>query len=560
MEPRYNKKRAVVYARYSSHSQTEQSIEGQLRDAHEFAKRNGIIIVNEYIDRAISGTTDDRPAFQRMIRDAEKKQFQLVLVWKLDRYARNRYDAAIYRAKLKACGVSIVSVKEDLDDESADKIILVSLLEGMAEYYSRNLSENVRRGQRESIMKGWFPGGKIPYGYIHVDHHLVPDPMAAPIVREIYDRYISGERVSLILHDLQTRGVLCHGHQMDYTSLTRILSNPVYMGNFRFAGQVVEGCAEAIITEEVFERASVLRAANRRAPAARRSRDVNYLLMGKLFCGDCGKNYAGDSGTARSGERYYYYSCRGRKIHRNCKNARLRKDEIEYFVCKVISDFLTEQNRPCLNILADGIIRELNSGFEAKEVRQLEQRLRSIESQLNSLVDAVATAPESVRGRLYARMDDLEKDRASTDAMLSQKRLNMDSVFTADDILDFLRLMVTDLDKEENRKFIIDKFLTSAYFYSDGRLVVYIAYVNGSPHTYDPDDDPPPDNDPESHGKKIFDSPLPGVLPVLPDTRRGSSLLSYSLPDADKDEPRIPHVFFLRGKLGIVTWITPVRN
>lgn len=153
---------AVIYARYSSHSQTEQSIEGQLHDCYAYAEKNRYRVIGEYIDRALTGTKDDRPDFQRMIKDAEKHQFQIVLVWKLDRFARNRYDSAMYKRILKKHGVRVVSVMENIT-ESPEGIILEGMLEALAEYYSANLSENIRRGQQESIKKGFSPAALRPW-------------------------------------------------------------------------------------------------------------------------------------------------------------------------------------------------------------------------------------------------------------------------------------------------------------------------------------------------------------------------------------------------------------
>ena len=197
---------AVIYARYSSHSQTEQSIEGQLHDAYEFAQREGYLIVGEYIDRAQSGTKDNRRDFQRMIADAAKKQFQAVIVWKLDRFARNRYDSAIYKAKLKKYGIRVVSVMERIQD-NPEGIILEGMLESMAEYYSANLSVNIQRGQRESIAKGRYCGGPIPYGYKHVDGKLIADERTAPIIQEVFSRYAAGESMKAIIDSLTERGV-----------------------------------------------------------------------------------------------------------------------------------------------------------------------------------------------------------------------------------------------------------------------------------------------------------------------------------------------------------------
>ena len=129
---------AVIYARYSSHSQTEQSIEGQLRDCYEYARRYDINVVGEYIDRATSGMTDERPDFQRMIADAAKKQFERVIVWKLDRFARNRYDSALYKHRLKQYGIRVISAMENVG-EGDESILLEALLEASAEYYSLDL-------------------------------------------------------------------------------------------------------------------------------------------------------------------------------------------------------------------------------------------------------------------------------------------------------------------------------------------------------------------------------------------------------------------------------------
>ena len=558
MEVDYRGQKAVVYARYSSSSQTEQSIEGQLRDAYDFAEKHGIIIINEYIDRAQSGTSDARKAFQKMIRDAERKQFSLILVWKLDRYARNREDAAIYRAKLKRLGVKIVSIMENIPDGS-EGILVAAVMEGMAEYFSRNLSENIKRGQRESVLKGWYPGGKVPYGYQHIDHHLVPDSEKAPIVQEIFERYSHGERTSLIVKDLQERGVhFSPGHYFSLNSIDRLLDNTVYIGELRYGGRIVEGCAEPLISREMFQMAVARRNANRRAPAARRKPTVKFHLLGKLFCGECGKNMAGDSGTGKHKESHYYYTCHKRKNHQACSNKRLRKDEIEYIICKVISDFLTDKNRKVLEIMAECMEKEFNSGFEQAEINELQIRLDSIEKSLDKLVDSLMQMPEKARPRIAQRMEELETEREDVEAQLAKRRLESDDRFTKEDFLSYLRLMVTDLEEESNRIFIIEKFLDCAYSYNDGRLVIYIKYLNHFPHAYDPDD-PIPGKDGYKEGKKIFDGKIPKGLASLPDIRRGSTLCTYAVQNAGKLEPRLPHMFFLNGKLGIVAWLKDIR-
>ena len=158
------KKKIVIYARYSSDRQTEQSIEGQLRACHEYAERNDYVVIREYIDRAISGTTDNRLEFLRMIEDSKRRDFEFVLVYQLDRFSRSRYDSANYKMKLKKNGVRVLSARENISDD-ASGILMESVLEGMAEYYSAELSQKVKRGRRETLSKKLFAGGITPYGY-----------------------------------------------------------------------------------------------------------------------------------------------------------------------------------------------------------------------------------------------------------------------------------------------------------------------------------------------------------------------------------------------------------
>ena len=150
-------KTAVAYARFSSDNQREESIAAQLRAIREYAARNGIEIVRTY--------TDDRPGFQRMIADLRNGlRLDLVLVHKLDRFARNRYDGAVYRREIQKAGARLVAVDQPLDD-SPEAVLLESLLEGLAEYYSKNLAREVMKGMREMALQAKHTGGIPPLGY-----------------------------------------------------------------------------------------------------------------------------------------------------------------------------------------------------------------------------------------------------------------------------------------------------------------------------------------------------------------------------------------------------------
>ena len=183
---------AVIYARYSSDNQREESIEGQIRECTAYAEKNDITVVKHYIDRAISAKTDNRPQFQQMIRDSERKLFDMVLVWKLDRFARNRYDSARYKTQLKKNGVKLMSATEIISD-GPEGIILESVLEGYAEYYSADLSEKVIRGMTENALKGKFTGGAVPVGYrIDENQRFQTDPLTAPLIAEAFRMYNEG--------------------------------------------------------------------------------------------------------------------------------------------------------------------------------------------------------------------------------------------------------------------------------------------------------------------------------------------------------------------------------
>ena len=238
---------AVIYARYSSDRQTEQSIEGQLRECYAFAKANDIAVIDTYIDRAISGKTDNRPAFQKMIEDSAKRQFQAVIVYRLDRFTRNRYDSAIYKARLKKNGVKVLSAMENLNG-SPESIIMESLLEGMAEYYSVELSQKITRGMRENALKGKALGGQRVLGYkVNSDCYFEIDETTAPVVVDIFKLYSSGKTVKEICDILNARGVkTARGGAFNKNSLHTILTNKKYIGIYK-TKYVIEKIADRLV-------------------------------------------------------------------------------------------------------------------------------------------------------------------------------------------------------------------------------------------------------------------------------------------------------------------------
>ena len=243
----------VIYARYSSDNQREESIEGQLRECYAFARKNEISVVREYIDRAFSAKTDKRPDFQKMIKDSSKRNFDLVIVWKLDRFARNRYDSANYKAVLKRNGVKVMSATESIS-EGSEGILLESVLEGMAEYYSADLSEKVFRGHTENALKCKYNGGTLPIGYTtdkEQNYHI--DPITAPFVLEAYQNYDEGMTMSEIAAILNQHEVKnTRGGRISIENVGSLLKNRRYTGEYIYRDIVVPDGIPAIIPKDLF--------------------------------------------------------------------------------------------------------------------------------------------------------------------------------------------------------------------------------------------------------------------------------------------------------------------
>ena len=240
--------KAVIYARYSSDSQREESIDGQIRECTAFAEKNGITILCHYIDRAYSAKTDNRPDFQEMIKDSGKKLFDMVIVWKLDRFARNRYDSARYKAQLKRNGVKVVSATEVIS-EGAEGIILESVLEGYAEYYSADLSEKVIRGRTENALKCKFNGGTLPIGYIiDEEQHFQIDPLTAPFVLDVFKKYDKGATMKELRDWLNENGIRNKlGKPLNFNSIQHMLGNRRYIGEYKYRDIIVPDGIPAIV-------------------------------------------------------------------------------------------------------------------------------------------------------------------------------------------------------------------------------------------------------------------------------------------------------------------------
>lgn len=466
--------KAVIYARFSSHNQREESIEGQVRECRAFAERNDIQIIGSYADRAISGKTDNRPEFQRMIADSAKGQFQAVIVYQLDRFARNRYDSATYRAKLKKNGVKVMSAKENITDDPSG-IILEAMLEGMAEYYSAELSQKIRRGMKDNALKCKVTGGNIALGYkIGPEKDFEIDPLTAPIVRDIFSMYASGRTVTQIIDTMNARGLkTSRGVPFNKNSLHRMLSNEKYIGVYKWNDVVVEGGVPAIVDKEVFRTVQDVLKKNKSAPARARS-PVDYILTTKLFCGVCGSNMVGESGTGRS-RIYYYYKCVKQKREKNCSKKTVAKDWIEDLVIReTIQRVLADE---VIEMIADKVVELQQRESDQGVMNALESRLKEVRSGISNLVSAIE------RGAFYEstqkRLEELEEERQDLEGRIAQESIVKPKV-TKNQVIFWLEQFKNgDINDPEYRKRIVEVFVRAVYVYDD-KVVITYNYIDES--------------------------------------------------------------------------------
>lgn len=466
--------KAVIYARYSSDSQREESIEGQLRECSEYAVRNGITVLGSYIDRALSARTADRPEFQRMIHDSEKGLFDAVLVWKLDRFSRDRYDSAHYKHILKKNGVKVISAKENISD-GPEGIILESMLEGYAEYYSAELSQKIRRGQHDNAIKCKNNGGTTPLGYF-VDEKsgtLEIDPATAPIVREIYERFDKSERICDITASLNKRGLrTSKGKAFTICGVSLILKNRKYVGEYKYRDVVVPDGIPAIIEKDLFERVNIRMKANQKAPARAKAVE-EYLLTTKLFCGTCGRLMAGESGKGNSGVVYHYYKCSGAKRHLGCNRKALKKDWIEKAVVWItVTKVLTDS---AIDKIADAIV--VLQEKENTAIPALGQQLRECEKGIENVLNAIQAG--ILTPSTKERLESLEKRRDELKAELLRQQLERPK-YSKDEIVKWIsRFRYGSIEDKAYQREIIDVFVNSVYVYDD-RLVLTYNFKDGT--------------------------------------------------------------------------------
>ncbi len=483
---------AVFYLRYSSYNQGEQSIEGQRHDCLAYAEREGITVVGEYVDRAKSAQYDNRPDFQRMIADSAKRAFDTVIVWKLDRFARNRRDAANTRFILKKNGVKLLSACE-LINENPEGIILESLLDGLAEYYSKNLSQNVKRGLRESVSKGYFLGGYVPYGFKVVGTNigndkivgkkLVIDPETAPIVRQIFIDYANGKSKKQIIDDLNARGIPSwNGKKFTQSSFQRALKNIKYIGKIEHGGQLYDNYCPAIIDEDTFYRAQEKLKSNKR-DSGKNKAITRYLLSGKVFCGHCGGKMVGVSGTSKTGATHNYYACAKWYKYRSCDKKSERKSFLESYIVEQAVEYVLRPER--LQLIAERVVAEYDKEFNSGKLQTIDSNIKKTERELDKLADDfMNTSNPALRKRIEERAEIAEARLSDLRIERVKMLVSVEKPLTVREVAAWLKLFTNgDAADPEFQERIIDTFINSVYLYDD-KLIIYFNVKDGQQSCY----------------------------------------------------------------------------
>lgn len=465
---------AVIYARYSSHNQRDVSIEQQVEACRKHAAELGLTVTATYEDRAISGKTDKRPSFQRMMRDAEQHKFAYVLAWKSNRIGRNMMQALVNESRLVDCGVKVFYAEEDFDDNAAGRFALRSMM-NVNQFYIENMAEDVKRGLYDNAKKG-LVNGSLPLGYKRgADGKPEIDEPKAAIVREIYTRVAAGELFASIADDLNARGIkTARGREWNKGSFHVLCHNDRYRGIYMYGDIRIPGGMPRIISDELFydaQEAYGMKKDNRYGRA--RHGAENYLLTGKLYCGHCGGYMVGISGTSKTGEMHYYYACQKHRLEHTCEKKAIRRDVIENAVARAIMMYCLDDET--IDFIVDSTIAYFKQKDHELHIEAMENELAAVQQAISNLMKAIEAGIITPTTR--TRLLDLEEQQSKLSAKINTAKAERVEI-NRDDLIAGLQLFRTGDIK--NKKFLaklFNTFLIAVYLYDDNRLKIVFSFT-----------------------------------------------------------------------------------
>ena len=493
-------KTAAIYARFSSNNQREESLDAQIRAAKEFAKNNDMKITKIYTDKAQSATTSDRPGFLEMIKDSQTELFDKVIVHKLDRFARNRYDSAVFKRKLRENEVELISVLENFDD-SPESIILESVLEGMNEYYSANLAREVSKGMKENAMQCKHNGGRPPLGFdVAGDKTYKINEEDAAKVRLIFKMYAAGNGYNPIMKKLKEKGYKTQtGRNFSKPSLHDILRNEKYRGVYIFNRSAskkvgkrnhhkskpeeeiirIEGGMPRIVSDKTWRRVQRRMDENKKGPGAHSAKEI-YLLSGLIECGKCGGSMVGNRRIAgRNRTVYMSYECSTRKRTKECDMKSINKEHVE----EVVLDDMVEAMFSAANIdeLAEDVYnfaKQENKEINA-DIKRFEKQLKNINSKIDNLTEAVAAG--LFQPSMKDKLNKLEDEKADLELMLNEAKLQAEKNLPSKSKIKAELKSYRNVKNEslETQRKAVKTFVKSVIIYENNIKVNYIVDLTG---------------------------------------------------------------------------------
>lgn len=471
---------AVIYARFSSHNQKEESIEQQVAECKLYAANNGYTVLDTYSDAAMSGKTENRTQFQRMKNDAKKGKFAVIIAYKSNRIARNMINALNFENEMEKLGIRVCYAKEEFGNNAAGRFALRTMM-NVNQFYIENMAEDVKRGMADNAEKCKV-NGPVPYGFqASCDGYYEINPFEAAVVREIFNRTLQGETFTNIADSLNERRIQTRlNRKWTSRSFQSMLRNERYIGTYIFDKTRIEDGIPAIIEKELFL-AVKEKLEKKPNPQGRHRENGDYLLSGKLYCGECGKLMMGLSGTSKSGELHCYYACVGKKEKINrCHKKNVRRDEIETKIAVAVQRYILQDD--VIEWIADAVIEYQNIHSNKDETKRLRSELADVKKRINNMIDAIESG--IITATTKERLEALESDRNKIEGQIALKKAEMPLV-SREKILDWMNSFAgANIQDKKIQAQLFKAFVKKVYLYDDGRArIVFDLYNNSNSET-----------------------------------------------------------------------------
>lgn len=478
-----NNRNAICYYRYSSDAQRDASIEQQQKAAHDYAKAHNMNIIKEYADHAMSGSRDDRPEFQLMLSEVKRLRPAYLILWKTDRLSRDKIDAVIAKKQLRDAGCDVVYVAEAMPEDEAERVLLESIQEGLAQHFLIQHTKNVTRGMRYNAENCLY-NGRVLLGYKgKPDCKYEIDEKTAPIVKMIYRKYADGVPMKQIANDLSDAGIkTVKGKDFTINSLRYILSNRAYIGEYHWGEYRIQDGMPRIIEDELFEAVQEKMALNKHGgnrsakekhPEKVEKKPEEYWLTDYITCGHCGERMHGLSGTSKQGRLHYYYACGNHRKHK-CEMKNIRKDKLENVVLFILSELIRDS---ALRILiAERCYKyyiEQNSDGGAY-LESIKVRIADVDKKLNNFLKAIEAG--IFNDTTAQRMKELELEKQLLIDEKNAEECRKKYEIKLEDIVKYLDSLIDNMNETTTKHKLLEILVNKIYIYGD-KVVVSFHYT-----------------------------------------------------------------------------------